>query len=159
MKHLALAAACFSILALAACNNNGDGENKTPSTNPPTENNAPDGTNAQNHSTTAASLPFTSFDLDVDYDYFQSFEVEYDNDDEGLTAIVKDELNNRTIKGDEALGEMQNKFLAYKFDQNSPDEDVIKEVLASYDLKDNFKKFELDITFSDGTEKEYHITK
>ena len=104
-------------------------------------------------------MPFTSFDLDVDYSNFKSFEVDYENEDDGLSVKVEDEINNRTLRGDEALQELQNKFQHYTFDKNTDTDTVIKEVLDSFDLKNDFKKFDLEITYSDGTEKEYQLQK
>ena len=119
--------------------------------------NTNDGTITQNETT--STFPFSSFDLDVDYANFKSFEVEYENDVDETEAKIKDELNNRTLRGDEAFQEMQNRFQSFQFDQNSPEETVVQEVLKSFELDDNYEKFELEITFTDGTEKEYHVMK
>jgi len=167
-KPLALLACC-SLLLLGACNDND--EVKNPPDNAPSE----DSTNTNNGTNTGASdsnnnqsssnqmqttnIPFSSFDLDIEYDQFKSFEVEYENDNAGMEAKVKDELNNRKISGDEAFQELQGRFEQFKFDANTSHDEVINEVLQSFDLSDNYKEFELDVTFADGTEKEYNLIK
>lgn len=165
MKKSLMLLLCSSLLILSACGDDKDAVNNTNndttteqnSTVPDPNTNTNDGTTTQNESNT--TLPFSSFDLDVDYANFQSFEVEYEDDVDETEAKIKDELNNRTLRGDEAFQEMQNRFQQFTFNQNSSKEEVVNEVLKSFELDDTYEKFELEITFSDGTEKEYQIMK
>ena len=165
MKKSLMLVLCSSLLILSACGNDEDTVNNTNhdttteqnNTVPDPNTNTNDGTTTQNESNT--TLPFSSFNLDVDYANFQSFEVEYEDDVDETEAKIKDELNNRTLRGDEAFQEMQNRFQQFTFDQNSTTEEVVNEVLKSFELDDTYEKFELEITFSDGTEKEYQLMK
>ena len=167
MKTLRVLIICSSLLLLAACGNDDDKDKVTnPPNNAPAENN--NGTDATDTTDTNDStdqsnqnqtnIPFTSFDLDVDYANFKSFEVEYENESDGMEAKLEDELNTRKIRGDEAFAEMQSRFQQFKFDQNTSVDEVIDEVLKSFNLKSDFKKFDLEIKFADGTEKEYQKT-
>ncbi|WP_081707565.1 YusW family protein [Bacillus massiliigorillae] len=167
MKKLLALFMCAGLLVLGACgNDNADDKDtvKNPPENAPVENgndndtvNNPGSTtdNKQNTATNTESIPFISFDLDVDYDNFKSFEVEYDNETDGLEVKIEDELNNRTLRGDEALAELRSRFESFKFDKNTAPDEVINEVIKSFDLKEDYKKFDLEIKFADGTEKEY----
>ena len=165
MKKSLMLVLCSSLLILSACGNDEDTVNNTNhdttteqnNTVPDPNTNTNDGTTTQNESNT--TLPFSSFNLDVDYANFQSFEVEYEDDVDETEAKIEDELNNKTIRGDEAYQELLKHFDQFKFDQNSSTDEVIQEVLESFNLKSDFQKFELEITFSDGTEKEYHLVK
>ncbi|WP_050615221.1 YusW family protein [Bacillus testis] len=167
MKKVCMLLVCICMAALVGCNNNNNDQNvdKNPTSTNQNGNAANNGngttTNNQTNQTGTATqnMPFTSFDLDVDYSNFKSFEVDYENEDDGLSVKVEDEINNRTLRGDEALQELQNKFQHYTFDKNTDTDTVIKEVLDSFDLKNDFKKFDLEITYSDGTEKEYQLQK
>lgn len=169
MKKCLMLVLFSSLLILSACGNDEDNVNNANTDNntntaaeqnntvPDPNTNTNDGTTTQNESNT--TLPFSSFNLDVDYANFQSFEVEYEDDVDETEAKIEDELNNRTLRGDEAFQEMQNRFQQFTFDQNSTTEEVVKEVLQSFELPDNYEKFELEVTFSDGTEKEYQLVK
>lgn len=98
---------------------------------------------------------FTHFDLDIDYNEDVDFEVEYEDERNEMEAEIKNDLANEHLKGDEAYSKLEPIFEQFKFDQNTPDDDVISEVLKAFDLDNNFHKFELEVKFNDGTEKEY----
>ncbi|MGM9945000.1 MAG: YusW family protein [Lysinibacillus sp.] len=178
MKKSIALIACCSLLLLGACNDNDEVTN--PPDNAPSEDSTNNGntngaTDSNNGNTTGATdsnnnqsstnqmqtsnIPFSSFDLDVEYDQFKSFEVEYENEASGMEAKIKDELNNRKISGDEAFQELQSRFEQFKFDASTSEQDVINEVLKSFELSDNYNEFELDVQFADGTEKEYNLIK
>lgn len=161
MKKIAMLIMISSLLILSACNNDDDNKDKV---NNPTDNNAVENNNANNNDQPDTNnagtenndkIPFSSFDLDVDYANFKSFEVEYDNEDDGMEAKIEDEPNNRLLRGDEAFSELQSRFEQFKFDQNTPTEEVLNEVIKSFDLKTDYKQIDLEITYKDGTEKVY----
>lgn len=166
MKKLLSLTMCAGLLVLGACGNNDANDKdtvKNPPENAPVENgndndtvdNTGSSTDNKQNTANTDSIPFISFDLDVDYDNFKSFEVDYDNETDGMEAKIEDELNNRTLRGDEALAELRSRFESYKFDKNTAPDEVINEVIKSFDLKDNYKQVDLEIKFADGTEKEY----
>lgn len=172
MKKSLLSILMFSMLVfVSACgngNDNTDGNNDANNDNTPTEqegntdtgqDNAQSGTTADRDSTDTANLPFTSFELDVDYGENKSFEVDYDNERNDREAKIEDDNNNQVLSGEEAYQELNNRFKSFTFDKNTADEEVIKEVVKSFELNENYTKFELDIKFADGTEKEYIKTK
>ncbi|MGN1402077.1 MAG: YusW family protein [Bacillus sp. (in: firmicutes)] len=145
--------AAASIMILGGC---GDADDDNVNMNQ--GNQTEQGTNTETSDgkqTTEHNISFSSFELDVDYNNNKSFEVDYENDNEGTEASIDDELNNRKIKGDEAFQELKNRLESFSFDQNTPEDEVIQEVLNSFDLKNDYKHFELEVTFSDGTVKEY----
>lgn len=167
-KSLALLACC-SLLFLGACGDNDEvtnppenaaTENDTNNNNSSTDTN--NSSNSNNSGTTTeqtSNIPFYSFDLDVEYPEFKSFEVEYENDNDGMEAKIKDELKNRKLTGDEAFNELQGRFEQFKFDAGTTEADVVNEVLQSFELSDTYNEFELEVKFPDGTEKEYRVVK
>lgn len=167
MKKSVALIACCSLLLLGACNDNDEVTN--PPENAPSEDSTNNGnttgsTDSNNNQSSTnqmqtSNIPFSSFDLDVEYDQFKSFEIEYENEASGMEAKIKDELNNRKISGDEAFQELQSRFEQFKFDASTSEQDVVNEVLNSFELSDNYKEFELDVQFADGTEKEYNVIK
>ena len=167
IRTLLIILSCSSLIVLGACGDKDEvnnSPNNTTTENDSTTNNNNTGTATNDQSTqnsqNNSNINFLSFDLDIDYDTFTSFEVNYENEaDEAMEAKIEDELNNRTIRGDEAYQELLKHFDQFKFDQNSSTDEVIQEVLESFNLKSDFQKFELEVTFSDGTEKEYQLMK
>src|SRR3954469_21218357 len=101
----------------------------------------------------------TSFDLDVDYSGTDSYEVEYENDPNGLEARIEDEINHKTLNGDEAFEQLRPIFEQFNFNQSTANDEVISEVLKSFNLNNNFTQLELEVEYSDGIEKKYYSNK
>ncbi|TYR80786.1 hypothetical protein FZC66_10510 [Priestia megaterium] len=151
-KNLSITALSFAaMLALAACNNE---EMESP---PPEEEAEEQATNNKNDNN--RTFNFSEFDLDVEYKGINNdYDVDYEIERNEMEAKIEDEVNDRTLRGDEALAELSPKFEKLTFDQNTSEEEVKKEVLDIFGLKDDFESFELDIRFADGMEKEYNFT-
>lgn len=98
---------------------------------------------------------FTSFDLDIEYQNNQSYEIDYENERDGMEADIEDEVDNTTLKGNEAFEQLSPKFEKFTFDSSTSDEEVITEVLKAFKLNTDYTKFELDIEFTDGKRKKY----
>lgn len=98
---------------------------------------------------------FSSFDLDIEYEQNNSFDVSYENESNEMEAEIKDQINNITLQGDDAFEQLRPIFQKLTFDQNTPDQEVIEEVIREFELSSDYKKFELEVEFADGTEKEY----
>lgn len=140
----------FSLFLLQGCNNAPVEQDDDHVTNSETNN---------KNKKTENVFNFTSFDLDVDYTNNKSYEADYDNDPNGVEATIQDEIANKTLKGDEAFQQLSPIFEQLKFDKTTPNEEVISEVLKVFNLNNNFTKFDLDVEFQDGTEKEYQTAK
>lgn len=146
-------------------NNDTNGEGTT--NNGTTNNNTNDegatnnGATADNNAVNNAdnSFGFTDFSLDVDYSATQDFEVEYENEQSGVEASYEDEVNNEQLYGNDAYDRITPLFQSLKFDKNTSDDEVISQVLNAFGLSEDYQKFELEIRFADGTEKEYRKEK
>ncbi|SEN20369.1 YusW-like protein [Mesobacillus persicus] len=99
---------------------------------------------------------FTSFDLEVEYENHRSFEIKYDNEIDGMEVELEDDRTNKSQSGDEAFDQIEPIFQTFTFDSSTPKDEVIAEVLEAFDLDTNYQKFELDVDFSDGSEKDYN---
>ena len=115
--------------------------------------------NEGTENTTDPLFNITSFDLDVDYSGTDSYEVEYENDPNGLEARIEDEINNVTLNGDKAFEQLSPIFEQFNFDQSTADEEVISEVLKAFSLNNDFTKLELEVEYSNGIEKKYYSNK
>ncbi|ARK31955.1 YusW family protein [Halalkalibacter krulwichiae] len=104
---------------------------------------------------TAEATYFTDFDLDVEYANDQSVEVDYDYEGQRDEAEVDNELTGESLRGDEALAYVYSTFEQLTIDPQTDDETVIRDILNVFNLEDNYEDFELEVTFLDGTKKEY----
>ena len=97
--------------------------------------------------------------MDADYSMTESFEAEYENEQSGVEASIEDDVNGENLYGDEAYARFEPIFQGFTFDQSTPDDEVIAEVLKGFDLAEDYQDIEIEVRFADGTEKEYHQRK
>ncbi|WP_162596014.1 YusW family protein [Bacillus sp. CGMCC 1.16541] len=143
-----------AMIFMTACNND-------EVQSPPPEQEMQEGTNQSTMNASNSTMNFTEFDLEVDYKGMNNeFDAEYEKEaNEKIEAKMEDKQNDKKLEGDKAYEELAPKLEQLTFDQNTSDEDVMKEVLKTFDLKEDFQKFELEVTFNDGTKKEYKMDK
>lgn len=154
MKKTTLLTASLAALLLVACSNE---EVTTAPENAPTEQ-----TNTSTESLTPPAeqlFNFTKFNLDVSYDGRKSYDAEYENEPSGVEAKIEDDLTNETLTGNGAYARLEPIFKSFTFNAATPNEEIMAEVLQAFNLADHFLEFDLDIEFSDGTTKEFTITK
>lgn len=92
---------------------------------------------------------FTIFELDIevngedmiaiDYDVSEKAEAEYENKSKGID-----------LAGTAAMDEVFILFNAIRVDKDTPEDQVISDILKHYEL-DEYSKFELAIDFDEGT--------
>lgn len=76
------------------------------------------------------------------------YEVEIEKDsDEPYTSEIKDELNDKNAKGQDAFDELYPmvKDLGDEINADISDESLIKETLKVFDLKDDYDEIEVEI--------------
>ncbi|MEG0258427.1 MAG: YusW family protein [Lysinibacillus sp.] len=113
----------------------------------------------QDNKTEDLIFAFTHFSLDVDYTATEFYEAEYENEKTGMEAEIKDSRNGEELFGDKAFTKLEPLFKQLNFDKETPDEEVISQVISVFNISDDYKEFDLDVKFSDGTEKEYKSVK
>ena len=158
MKRLSLILCMFVLTIFAAgCNNNNDdAQNNQTNDNQATENNNMNETATDNNTATnETAYPFREFDLEVKYDNLKEYEASYDNDNNGVEASIEDDLKNERVKGNDAVDRLDPIFKKLDIDANTSKDDVISKVIAAFGLDENYQAIDVDITFNDGTEKEY----
>ena len=109
--------------------------------------------------TVTLSHNFAEFNLDVDYSPTVKYEASLEKDVDGYEAQIEDEVNNENLRGNKAFDKLNPILEKLKFDSTTPNEEVIEEVLTAFGLENNFVEFDLDVLFSDGTQKEYRLIK
>ncbi|RJR09541.1 hypothetical protein C4588_04850 [Candidatus Parcubacteria bacterium] len=99
---------------------------------------------------------FTKFDLDVEYKDNKKYEADFEAEGNG-EAEIEDTINDHTLKGDEAYKEISPMLEQLKIDANSDEQEVVTQVLEVFGLEKDYTEFELEVTFNDGTSKEYKV--
>lgn len=147
-KTRCIFAVLFSLVLLAGCNDKE--EVKNPPENAPVEDTANNNEGAKDEAFT-----FANFDLEVDYKENKTIDVDYENEKDSTEAKYQDDLNDQNLTSDEAMDKLTPIFKDFSFDQDTDEQEVIKQVKEAFSVEDGYEKFELEITFPDGTEKEY----
>lgn len=102
-----------------------------------------------------AQINFSEIEVEVSYGKDQEYEAEIEQDkNRPIEAEIEDELNNVYKKGKAAFDEIYPKASQLNLSSNSSDQEVIDQVLKAFDLKPDYEKFEVEITFNDGTKLE-----
>lgn len=166
MKKLSLIL-CMCVLTIfaAGCNNDDGGQtNNQANDNQSTENNTNDtatdnNTSTNNSGTNESAYSFREFDIEVKYDNNKEYEASYENDNEGVEASIEDDLKNERVKGNDAVDRLDPIFKKLDIDANTSQEDVLSKVVSAFELDNNYQGIDVDITFNDGTEKEYRNNK
>ena len=115
--------------------------------------------NSNNNNTVNLTHNFAEFNLDIDYSPTEKYEASFEKDVDGLEASIEDQLNNVNLHGNEAYDKLNPILEKLTFDATTPNEQVIEQVLSAFGLDTNYIEFELDVLFTDGTQKEYRLIK
>lgn len=139
-------------------NNNNDFQNNENNVvdNDDTNQNEDQGTDSDDMEKKMEDLEYTDFELEVDYGNDQEYEAEIEQDKStGVKAKLEDELSGVDIKGEEAFNEIFPMVEKLTIGQETSKEDAIKETLEVFGLDADYTKFELELTFKDGTKLEF----
>lgn len=101
-------------------------------------------------------LEFAEIDLDVEYDDNKDYNAEIEKKSSGeYKSELEDELNNQYLKGDEAFNHIYPMAEKLNINSDSTKEEVIKEILQAFELEENYREFEVEIIFHNGTKVEF----
>ncbi|HBQ76734.1 MAG TPA: hypothetical protein DD663_07775 [Exiguobacterium sp.] len=92
-----------------------------------------------------------SIEADVEGDN-DAIDISYDRDNDGTEAEYR--YKGEQKQGDDAMTELDAKFKNLKIDADTSEKEVISEVERVFAIQDA-SRLEVEIEFSDGTEKEY----
>ncbi|WP_455662201.1 YusW family protein [Pradoshia sp.] len=160
-KLLSILTICFLTFLVAGC---GD-DNKSTNDNTANEQEQSDNTSNSDQDTNADpaqtnnDLPFNEFSLEVKYPNNQEYEADYEYEHNTIDASIEDDVNNTRVTGNEAEKQLGDILKSLDIDAQTSEKDVISKVISAFDVADNYQAIEVDITFTDGTEKEYHAKK
>jgi hypothetical protein len=99
---------------------------------------------------------FTEFELDVDYpDEDDVFDVSYEEDRDAVEAEYENKRTGQDLSGNDAMRELEPIFGGLDFDVDTPDDEVISQVVEAFEIEEGYSSLEIEVRFPDGTEKEY----
>ncbi|SES24921.1 YusW-like protein [Gracilibacillus ureilyticus] len=157
---LSIGSSIIFFLLLVACGDNDEVEN--PPQNNPDDNQQQAEENNNNttndtEANTDTGYPFTTFDLEADFqDTNDTLDVDYENEqDDQMEASYQDKSQDIDLNGDAAMEELDSIFSSFDFDENTSDEEILNTVTQAFNIPEEAQNVELDIQFSNGTEKEY----
>ncbi|MFC7321711.1 YusW family protein [Halobacillus campisalis] len=99
---------------------------------------------------------FTSFHLKVGYMEDLSFIVNYEIDSANQIKANIEELSNVELRDEEAFNQLSTTFNGFTFDEYTKEDEVIDEVIETFDLGPDFNEFELAVEYENGERKSYY---
>lgn len=101
-------------------------------------------------------LDYAEFELEVEYANYQEYEAELEREsNNSIKSKIEDSLNNVRKNGSDAFNELYPIVKQLTITQQTSKDKAIQEILDAFHLPADYLKFELDITFKDGTQLEF----
>lgn len=102
-----------------------------------------------------SELGITSFDLEIDTkDHKEAIEASVEIEGSTIEAEYVNRIEPKKLKGDKAYDELKTKIKDIGLTKDMKKDEVIEKVTKTFDVED-YTKFELEVEFSDGEQKEY----
>lgn len=154
-------------LALAACGN--DDEVTQPVTDDaPEETTAPEGESTEDASPSGGvdndavggeTFGFTELSVDVDMpDEDDAIDISYEEDRDQVEAEYENKIDGVDLSGDDAMNEIEPALSQLDITADTPDDEVISQVIEAFGIDPGYKKIEIEVTYPDGTDKDYEHT-
>ncbi|WP_211655099.1 YusW family protein [Planococcus alpniumensis] len=153
-------------LALAAC---GDDEEVTqPVTDDASEETAaPEAESADDASasggtevtTDGETYGFTDLSVEVDMpDQDDALDISYEEERGRAEAEYENKIDGVDLMGDDAFNELEQGLSQLSLTPDTPDDDVISQVVEAFGIDPGFKKIEIEVDYADGSDKNYEQT-
>lgn len=130
------------------------GETSSPGTTNTEQNN--DASNQEDMLQRMDELDYAEFELEVEYAGDTEYEVELETKSVGtVKAKIEDSLNHIEKNGTEAFDELHPLVQKLNITQQTNKDEAISEVMKTFNLPTDYTKFDLEITFTDGSKIEF----
>ena len=141
-------------LALAAC---GDDEEVTQ----PVTDDASEETSAPEAEGTSdgKTYGFTDLSVEVDMpDQDEALDLSYEEERGQVEAEYENKIDGVDLTGDDAFNEMEQGLSQLNLTPDTPDDEVISQVVEAFGIDPGFKKIEIEVDYADGSDKNYEQT-
>lgn len=107
------------------------------------------------------TFPFTKFSLEIDYAPDMEYDYEYEEKNNGSSyrAELDDSVHDKRLKGKEAFQTLYTLMQDIQLDENTTKADAIQQIFDTFQIDDNYTKFELEYVLKNGTKKEFEDRK
>lgn len=97
---------------------------------------------------------FTDFELEVEHaDQGDLLKATYEEDRDQVEAEF--ENSDSTLEGDEAFDTLEPYLAELELNADMGNDEVIAHIIEVFDIAPDYESIELDVTYQDGTDKEY----
>lgn len=163
-KPLLTAIMLSSAMVLAACGDSDEvtepiePEQQTPESESTSDANPGGGTDEEKIG--GETFGFTEFSVDADYpELDDAIDISYEEDRDKVEAEYNNRFSEQKLSGNEAMDELEPAFQKLDITQDSADDEVIQQITDAFGLEDGYTSMEVEVRFSDGTEKEFKAAK
>lgn len=99
---------------------------------------------------------FVEFDLDVDLpDQDDALQVSYDEDRDKAEAEYENKSTKENLKGNDAFDKIEPLLAELQLTPDMAEDEVINKVIEVFGIEQGYKSIDIDVTYPDGTEKDY----
>lgn len=102
-----------------------------------------------------ANSYFKEFEVDIKYPNDVDYEFEITRDDGRIEAKLEDDFSNKEINGKEAFDYIFERIEGLSIDHNTSFDSIKEQIIAAFELQDDYTEFEVEIILQDGTKLEY----
>src|SRR5699024_740896 len=101
-------------------------------------------------------LDYKEIEVEVDYGDNSEYEIKIEqNDNDTIEAQIEDDINDEYLKGTDAFDTLYQMVKELSINKDTSKEEVIEDVLTTFNIDEDYDEFELEITFNDDTQLEY----
>ncbi len=97
---------------------------------------------------------FREVEIDIEYDRDQEYSAEISFDDGRIEAEIEDEIKGESLKGKEAFDYIVERMSQIDITTTSDMNSVTKDILSLFDLSDNYKELDIEVTLQNGSKIE-----
>lgn len=102
---------------------------------------------------------FTEFELEVDYtDQDDALEVSYEEDRDLVRAEYADNVLDETVEGNDAYDIIAPALAELELTSDMADDEVLAKVIEAFNIEPDYEAITIDVTYADGTDKEYEAS-
>ncbi|GKV57277.1 hypothetical protein NCCP2222_32240 [Sporosarcina sp. NCCP-2222] len=158
MKGIYIALISLMVISLAACGSDQndpsaeEGTTNVPASQPNDTTTTDKTSDTDQIKADMDKLSFQEIEVEISYGKDKEYEAEIEQDqNEPIKAKIEDEVNQIYLNGQEAFDDLYPKVQQFDLSNESTKEETINQVLKVFNLQADYEKFEVEITYNEGS--------